>query len=124
MALKSFKPKKVAYSIGEVAEMFGVTEPTLRYWEKEFDTIKPSKTAKGTRQYKEKDIEAVRLVHYLVKNKGLTLAGAKQKLKENKETVINTEKIVHRLKNIREELILLKSEFEVLEKTSKFASQK
>ncbi len=116
MALKSFKPKKIFYSIGEVADMFGVTEPTLRYWEKEFDTIKPSKTAKGTRQYREEDIEAIRLVHYLVKEKGLTLAGAKQKLKENKETVINTEEIVHRLKIVREELVLLRGEFEALDR--------
>lgn len=116
MALKSFRPKKIFYSIGEVAEMFGVTEPTLRYWEKEFNTIKPSKTPKGTRQYKEEDIEAIRLIHYLVKGQGLTLAGAKQKLKENKETVMNTEDIVHRLKTVREELILLRNEFEVLEK--------
>ncbi len=116
MALKSFKPKKIFYSIGEVAEIFGVTEPTLRYWEKEFNTIKPSKTPKGTRQYKEEDIEAIRLIHYLVKEKGLTLAGAKQKLKENKETVVNTEEIVHRLKTVREELVLLKNEFEALDK--------
>jgi len=116
MALKSFKPKKIFYSIGEVAEMFGVTEPTLRYWEKEFDAIKPSKTPKGTRQYSEEDIETIRLIHYLVKEKGLTLAGAKQKLKENKETVVNTEEIVYRLKTVREELVLLKNEFEALEK--------
>jgi len=115
MPLKSFKPKKIFYSIGEVAEMFGITEPTLRYWEKEFDTVKPAKTSKGTRQYREEDIETIRLIHYLVKEKGLTLAGAKQKLKENKETVVNTEEIVHRLKMVREELILLRNEFEALE---------
>ena len=118
MPLKSFNPKKMFYSIGEVAEMFGVTEPTLRYWEKEFNTIEPSKTAKGTRQYKEEDIEAIRLVHYLVKGKGLTLAGAKQKLKENKETVVNTEEIVHRLKIVRDELVLLRNEFEALERVN------
>ncbi len=116
MALKSFNPQKIFYSIGEVAKMFEITESTLRYWEKEFDSIKPAKTATGKRQYKEKDIEAVRLIHYLVKGKGLTLAGAKQKLKENKETVINIEDIVYRLKNVREELILLKNEFEALDK--------
>ena len=98
--------------------MFGVTEPTLRYWEKEFDTIKPTKTAGGTRQYKDEDIEAIRLIHYLVKEKGLTLAGAKQKLKENKDTVINTEEIVHRLKKVREELVFLRDEFETLEKVN------
>ena len=118
MALKSFKPKKLFYSISEVAKMFGVTEPTLRYWEKEFATIRPSKTPKGTRQYKDEDIEAIRLVHYLVKEKGLTLAGAKQKLKENKGTEINTEEIVRRLKTAREELILLKNEFEALERVN------
>jgi len=117
MPIKSFKPKKIFYSIGEVAEMFGVSEPTLRYWEKEFDAVKPSKTSKGTRQYREEDIETIRLIHYLVKEKGLTLAGAKQKLKENKEIVINTEDIVNRLKIVKEELILLRNGFETLEKT-------
>lgn len=116
MALKSFKPKKLFYSISEVSEMFDVNEATLRYWEKEFDTIRPQRTPKGTRQYRDQDIEAIRLVHYLVKDKGLTLAGARQKLKENKETVANTEDIVFRLKEIREELILLRNEFEELEK--------
>lgn len=116
MALKSsFKPEKIYFSISEVAKMFDVNESLLRYWEKEFSTIKPRKTAKGTRQYNKEDIEAIRLVYYLVKDKGLTLAGAKQKLKENKEGVVNTENIVNRLKNIKSELLLLKQEFDELE---------
>ena len=118
MALNKFNPKKLFYSISEVSKMFGVTEPTLRYWEAEFSTIKPKRTEKGTRQYRDEDIEAIRLVHYLVKEKGLTLAGAKQKLKENKDTVINTEEIVYRLKTVREELLLLKNEFEALEQVT------
>ncbi len=122
MALKSFNPKKIFYSIREVSDILDVSEPTLRYWEKEFDTINPRKTEKGTRQYKMEDIEAIRLVRYLVKEKGLTLAGAKQKLKENKGAVTNTEEIAHRLKGIREELLFLKTEFDELEKAMGYPS--
>jgi DNA-binding transcriptional MerR regulator len=114
--MKMFKQEKLFYSIQEVAAMFDVNQSLLRYWEKEFPSIRPDRTAKGTRQYKKEDIEVVRLVHYLVKEKGLTLDGAKKKLKENKETVIQTGEIVARLKNIREELMSLKSEFDEMEK--------
>ena len=111
-----FKQEKIFYSIKEVADMLGVSQPLLRYWEKEFSSIQPSKTTKGTRQYKKEDIEEIRLVHYLVKGKGMTLSGAKQKLKENRENVIQTEEIVDRLKNIREELMKFKNEFDELDK--------
>ncbi len=113
--MKSFKQEKIFYSISEVAQLFEVNESLLRYWEKEFSFINPHKSAKGTRQYRKEDIEAVRLVHYLVKEKGLTLAGAKQQLKENKTGIVRTEDIIHRLKRIRNELIALKTEFEELE---------
>ena len=96
--------------------MFNVNASLLRYWEKEFDFIRPYKSEKGTRQYREEDIEAIRLVYHLVKEKGLTLAGAKQKLKDNKESVVNTEDIVNRLKFIRTELLSLNEEIEEIEK--------
>jgi DNA-binding transcriptional MerR regulator len=111
-----FSQKKILYSITEVAEKFSVNTSLLRYWEQEFDFIHPKKSEKGTRQYSEKDIKDIGLVYHLVKEKGLTLAGAKQKLKENKENVINTEEIVHRLKTVRSELLALKDEFDELEK--------
>lgn len=115
--MKSFKQEKILYSIQEVAEKFQVKTSLLRYWEKEFDTIIcPYKSEKGTRQYREEDIEAIRLVYHLVKEKGLTLAGAKQKLNDNKENVIQTEEIVHRLKTIRSELLTWKGEIEEMEK--------
>jgi Predicted transcriptional regulators len=114
--VRKLKQEKLVYSITEVADMLNVNPSLLRYWEKEFDFIQPHKSAKGTRQYRKEDVEALRLVHYLVKEKGLTLAGARQKLKENRETVIRTEDIVHRLKIIREELLLLKNEFDELER--------
>lgn len=114
--LKKDKSAKLFYSIGEVAKMFNLNEATLRYWEKEFDTINPRKTTSGSRFYKQEDIEDVRLIHYLLKDKKLTLAGAKQKLKENKESVVNHEMIVNKLKGIKEELLLLKEAFDLLEK--------
>ena len=115
MGLKKDKDVKIYSSISEVAQIFGVNESTLRFWEKEFDIISPRKTEKGTRFYKKEDIDAVRLVYHLVKERGLTLAGAKQKLKDNKETVIQQEEIVTRLKQIKEELLDLKAAFDALQ---------
>ncbi|MDR0682590.1 MAG: MerR family transcriptional regulator [Dysgonamonadaceae bacterium] len=110
-----FKQEKIFYSIKEVADMFDVNQSLLRYWEREFPSIKPVKTTKGTRQYRKEDIEEIRLIHYLVKEKGMTLLGAKQKLKENRDNVVKTGEIVARLKNIRTELMKLKTEFDELD---------
>jgi len=96
--------------------MFDVNASALRYWEKEFDSIRPYKSDKGTRQYREEDIEAIRLVHHLVKEKGLTLSGAKQQLKDNKGKVVQTEEVVRRLKSVRSELLTLREEIEAMEK--------
>lgn len=115
MALKKEKDTKLYYSISEVAQIFGVNESTLRFWEKEFDIIRPRKTEKGTRFYKQEDIEAIRLVYYLVKEKGMKLAGAKQQLKNNKDATIKQEEIVNRLKKIKEELLSLKEAFDILD---------
>jgi len=109
-----FKQEKMFYSIKEVADKFNVNQSLLRYWEKEFPSIKPTKTDKGTRQYRKEDVDEIRLIHHLVKEKGLTLPGARQKLKENRGSVILTEEIVDRLKNIRIELMKLKIEFDEL----------
>jgi DNA-binding transcriptional MerR regulator len=115
VAVKKDKNLKIYSSIGEVAKMFGLNESTLRFWEKEFDFIRPKTNAKGIRFYKKEDIESVRLVHYLVKEKGMTLAGARQKLKENKGNTIREEEIVRRLKTIKEELLLLKAAFDAID---------
>ncbi len=114
----TFVREKIFYSISEVAGMMDVNESLLRYWEKEFDTIRPKKTEKGTRQYRKEDIEEIRRVHYLVKQKGMTLAGAKQKLKDNKDTVIKTEEIISKLKGVKSELLALKKEFDALDTTT------
>lgn len=112
MSLKKNKDLKLYFSISEVAQMFDVNESTLRFWAKEFDIINPRKTSKGTRFYKQEDIDAVRLIYHLVKERGMTLAGARQKLKDNKETTIRQEEIVNRLKQIKEELLAMKDAFD------------
>lgn len=116
MALNKNKDLKLFYSIGEVAKMFGINESTLRFWEKEFDIINPRKSGKGTRYYKREDIENVRLVFHLVKERGLTLAGAKQKIKDNPENTKKNEEVVARLKGIKEDLLALKDIFDAIDK--------
>ena len=113
MVLKK-KPLKLYYSIKEVAEMFDVKESLLRYWEKEFPIISPKKAAGNIRQYREEDIANVRLVYHLVKEKGMTLAGAKQRLEQNKEAVRDTAEIVARLKRVREELRSMRKELDYI----------
>lgn len=94
--------------------MFALNESTLRFWEEKFNTIHPRKNGKGTRFYKQEDIDAIRLVHYLVKERGMTLAGARQKLKDNKDSVVRQEEIVNRLKQIKSELVSIRDAFDVI----------
>lgn len=102
--LNKDKKLKIYYSISEVAQMFNVNESTLRFWEKEFPQLNPKKAGRGVRQYKAEDIEVVKLIHYLVKERGMTLPGARQRIKNNKETTMRNFEVVERLKAIREEL--------------------
>ncbi|MBO5079900.1 MAG: MerR family transcriptional regulator [Bacteroidaceae bacterium] len=114
MAYNSNKDLKLYYSIGEVARMFNVNESLLRYWEKEFPMISPKKAGGNIRQYRKEDIENIRLVYHLVKEKGMTLQGAKQRLKVNKEKTAQTAEVVSRLKEIREELVKLRKSLDYL----------
>ena len=113
MAYNPDKDLKLYPSIGEVAEMFNVPETLLRYWEKVFpEAITPKKAGRGIRQYRKEDIENIRIIHHLVKEKGMTLAGARQVLKGNKKGTIQTADVVDRLKAIREELIKMRKELD------------
>lgn len=103
------KSLKLYYSISEVAEMFDVNPSLLRFWEKEFPQIAPKTTSRGVRQYTKEDLETVGLIYHLVKEKGMTLPGARQKLKDNREATIRNFEIVSRLKEIREELEAMKN---------------
>ncbi|MGP1535645.1 MerR family transcriptional regulator [Bacteroides heparinolyticus] len=103
--LNTDKNLKLYYSIGEVAAMFDVNESLLRFWEKEFPQLKPKKGGRSIRQYRKEDIETLKLIYHLVKERGMTLSGARQRMKDNKEATVRTFEIVERLKSVREELI-------------------
>lgn len=105
MPYKKPKIEKVFYTIGEVAEMMGVNPSQIRYWENNFDEINPHKNKKGNRLFTKDDIENVKLVNYLVKDRGLTIKGAQKKLKENRDETVNNFEIVNRLQEIRQELV-------------------
>ncbi len=108
MPYKEQKIEKLYYTIGEVAEIFKVNTSLIRFWEKEFDIIKPHKNKKGNRLFTPKDIENFHLIFHLVKEKGMTLSGANKKLKENKEDTINNFEVVTRLQQIKEFLTELR----------------
>ena len=101
---------KIFYSIGETAKMFNVTVSLIRFWEKEFSVLKPKKNKKGNRLFTKKDLENLKIIYHLVKERGFTLNGAKKKLKENKKDTIDNIKIVNKLKDIKHFLIKLKEE--------------
>ncbi len=103
---------KLYYSIREVAEMMQLPEHTLRFWEKEIPALNPKKTSGGTRQYTQQDIDLVRLIHHLVKEQGLTIKAARERLKTSRRKVIDRQDIVARLKNIRAELMEMKAKLD------------
>ena len=98
--LNTDKNLKLYYSISEVARMFDVNESLLRFWEKEFPQLRPKKGGRGIRQYRKEDIETVKLIYHLVKERGMTLPGARQRMKDNKEATLRNFEIVERLKSI------------------------
>lgn len=116
MALNLNKNLKLYYSIREVAEMFDLNESTLRYWETEFPFLKP-KTAgpNKVRQYSEKDIEQIRLIHNLVKVRGFKLAAAKKIINQNRDGADRKAEVIDRLIGVRDDLQALKRELDGLE---------
>lgn len=109
MALLEKETEKLFYSIGEVADMFDVNTSLIRFWEKEFDVISPSKNKKGNRLFTKKDIENFKLIFHYVKEKGYTLQGAKEKLKNGgKDADTMKVEVIDRLKSIKEQLLKMK----------------
>lgn len=108
MPYKEPKIEKLYYTIGEVAKMFNVNTSLIRFWEKEFDIIKPHKNKKGNRLFTPQDVDNFHLIYHLVKEKGMTLKGANKKLKENKEDTVENFEIVKRLQDIRATLLEIK----------------
>lgn len=97
--------EKLYYSIGEVAEMLGVQTSAVRYWEKEFDILKPRKNRKGNRLFSPADVENLKIIYHLLKVKGMTVAGAKKRMSENPEGLDKNLEISEALGRIRELLI-------------------
>jgi len=113
MPYKKPKIEKLLYSISEVAKMFDVNISLIRFWEKEFDIIKPIKNKKGNRQFTPQDLDNFRLIYHLVKEKGLTLKGAQKKLKDNKESTLHNYEVIKRLQTIKEELLVIKDQISI-----------
>ena len=103
-------PEKRYYGIGEVAKAFKVNTSLIRFWEKEFDILKPKKNAKGDRKFTPEDIKNLKLIYHLVKVRGFTLEGAKTHLKENKQEALNQFEIISKLEAIKAQLLKIKSE--------------
>jgi len=99
--------EKLYYSIGEVAAMLDVAPSVLRFWETEFDCIRPVKNKRGTRSYTQHDIELLRRIHYLTRDCGYTLEGAREQLRQRPVEDAKME-VVNNLQHVRQFLVDLK----------------
>lgn len=110
-----YKPKNIAkvyFSIGEVAEMFQVNASLIRFWEKEFDVIKPHKNKKGNRLFTQQDVDNFHLIFHLVKDKGYTLQGANEKLKKDMDDITREIEMIKSLNKIKGFLVEIKEQID------------
>lgn len=112
MPLNTEKSIKKYFAISEVAAMFNVSETLLRYWEKEFPSIQPRKGGRNIRQYTQEDIEEIRVIHNMVKVRGMKLAAAREALAKNRQRESGTTELMNRLLDIREQLVSLRKELD------------
>lgn len=103
-------PEKLYYSIGEIAKAFDVNTSLIRFWDKEFDILKPKKNAKGNRKFTQEDVKNLSLIYHLVKERGFTLEGAKLHLKEQKKKTLSNFEIIRKLEGIKAELSKIKDQ--------------
>lgn len=96
------------YSISEVAELFGVSKSLIRFWEGEFDMLKPHKNSKGDRRFTQQNIEQIKEIYHLVKERGFTLSGAKQELKDRHQREKEKQNVIEALERVRNLLVELK----------------
>ena len=106
----NLSPDKRYYSIGEVARAFDVNASLIRFWDKEFDILKPKKNAKGNRMFLPEDIKNLQLIFHLVKERGFTLDGAKTHLKEGQKKVLDKFEIISKLETIKTQLTNIKNQ--------------
>ena len=105
MPYKEHETQKLYYTMGEVADLFGVNQSLIRFWEKEFEILQPKKNRKGNRLFTPEDLENLKMIFYLVKDKGFTLEGAKAEIKSKKNELINRQRTIDSLKNMRSFLV-------------------
>lgn len=103
-------PEKRYYSIGELAKAFDVNASLIRFWDKEFDILKPKKNAKGNRMFTPEDVKNLQLIYHLVKERGFTLDGAKTHLKEGQKKTLDKFEIIRKLEGIKVQLTNIKNE--------------
>lgn len=101
---------KIYYSMGEVCDLFGVNASLLRFWESEFPILKIAKNSRGHRMYTTADVDNLRIIYHLVKEQGMTLEGAKKRIRQNRDGVSHEAEIVERLRSIRNMLAALRAE--------------
>ena len=97
--------KKLFYSMGEVSEMFDVNPSLIRHWESKFEVLKPQKNKKGNRMFTPEDVENLKLIYHLVKERGMTLDGAARCLKQNKGTISRDAELLERLQRDRKSVV-------------------
>lgn len=103
-------PEKRYYSIGELSKAFNVNASLIRFWDKEFDILKPKKNAKGNRMFTPEDVKNLQLIYHLVKERGFTLDGAKVHLKEGQKKTLDKYEIIRKLEAVKTNLINIKNE--------------
>ena len=103
-------PDKRYYSIGELAKAFNVNASLIRFWDKEFDILKPKKNAKGNRMFTPEDVKNLQLIYHLVKERGFTLEGAKTHLKEGQKKTLDKFEIINKLEAVKAQLTAIKNQ--------------
>ncbi|KHJ37402.1 MULTISPECIES: MerR family transcriptional regulator [Pedobacter] len=110
MPYKEKEINKLYYPIGEVADMFQVNTSMIRFYEKEFEILQPKKNAKGNRLFRPEDIENLKIIFHLIKDKGFTLQGAKDYMKGNRNEVAENQKIIDSLEKLKAFMLNLNEE--------------
>ncbi|NEU07245.1 MerR family transcriptional regulator [Flavihumibacter sp. R14] len=110
MPYKERDISKLYYTMGEVTQMFDVNASQIRFYEKEFDILQPKKNKKGNRLFTPEDVENLKIIFSLVKDKGFTLHGAKDYLKQNKSEVKENQKVIDSLERLKQFLLEVKEQ--------------
>ena len=106
MPYKEYKPQKLYYSIGEVAEILGESTSLVRFWSDTFtEFVRPERNRKGNRKFTPSDVENLKIIHHLVKDMKMTLVGAAARMKHNREGLDTRTEVVERLRGIKESLL-------------------